>query len=74
MLLRLISLACIACLIKGPAMAAPPPPNIAKTVTFIFLANDQGGPQIKNDAPVANGTGFLYSLRTSMVPADMAIW
>ena len=41
MLLRLVSLACIACLIKGPAMAAPPPPDIAKTVTFIFLADDK---------------------------------
>jgi hypothetical protein len=59
MLLRLGFLMCIVCLIKGPAMAAPPPANIAKTVTFVFLADDKGEPRIQNDAPIANGTGFF---------------
>jgi hypothetical protein len=68
MLLRLVSLACIACLINGPAMAAPPPPDIAKTVTFIFLADDRGNPRIQNDAPVANGTGFFVFVENEPSP------
>lgn len=59
MLLRLLMLVGMAFLLKGPTMAAPPPPNIAKTVTFIFLADDKGNPRILNDAPFANGTGFF---------------
>jgi hypothetical protein len=58
-LFRLALFAFLACLINGPTMASPPPPNISKTVTFIFLADDTGGPRIQNDAPVANGTGFF---------------
>jgi hypothetical protein len=59
MLLRLVFVACFVCLTKGPAIAAPPPPDIAKAVTFIFLADDKGAPRIQNDAPIANGTGFF---------------
>jgi hypothetical protein len=40
-------------------MAAPPPPDIAKTVTFIFLADAAGNPRIENGGPVPNGTGFF---------------
>jgi hypothetical protein len=49
-------------------MAAPPPPNIAKTVTFIFLADDKGSPRIQNDAPVANGTGFFVFVENEPGP------
>ena len=59
MISRLVFLLFIFCLITGPAIAAPPPSNIAKTVTFIFLADDKGNPRIQNDAPFANGTGFF---------------
>jgi hypothetical protein len=42
-------------------MAAPPPPEIAKTVTFIFLAGPDGNPQVNAQTGdfVANGTGFF---------------
>src|ERR1700737_1101817 len=40
-------------------MASPPPKDIAKTVTFIFLADDAGNPRLENGAPVPNGTGFF---------------
>jgi hypothetical protein len=68
MLLRLVTLLCIACLIKGPAMATPPPSNIAKTVTFIFLADDKGDPRIQNDVPFANGTGFFVLVENENGP------
>jgi hypothetical protein len=68
MLLRFVFLTCIVCLAKGYAMAAPPPPNIAKTVTFIFLADDSGAPRTQNDAPVANGTGFFVLVENENGP------
>ena len=42
-------------------MAAPPPADFAKAVTFIFLATEQGGVRTnpQTNAPVANGTGFF---------------
>jgi hypothetical protein len=49
------------------AMAAPPPPEIAKTVTFIFLAGSDGNPQVNAQTGdfVANGTGFFV-----LIPND----
>ena len=47
------------CLTLGSALAAPPPPEVAKTVTFIFLSDDNGNIRVQNDTPFANGTGFF---------------
>lgn len=49
-------------------MAAPPPPEIAKTVTFIFLADDAGNPRAQNGEPVANGTGFFVVVENENGP------
>jgi|SRR5665213_923574 len=53
--IMLVSISC------GAAQATPPPPNIAKTVSFIFLADDNGNPRINPDTagPMPNGTGFF---------------
>jgi hypothetical protein len=56
------------CQTQGFTMAAPPPPDVAKTVTFIFLADDKGNPRIQNDSPVANGTGFFVILENENGP------
>jgi hypothetical protein len=42
-------------------VAAPAPPEVAKAVTFIFLADEHGNPRIYHEtlAPVVNGTGFF---------------
>jgi hypothetical protein len=50
--------------------AAPPPPNIAKTVSFIFLADDSGNPKINPDTagPMANGTGFFVLISSENGP------
>ena len=46
-------------------MAAPPPAEVAKTVTFIFLADDAGQPRIdpNTGGPIANGTGFFVMVQ-----------
>jgi len=51
-------------------MAAPPPAEIAKAVTFIFLADQNGQPLINSEtnAPVANGTGFFVLLENENGP------
>jgi hypothetical protein len=55
-------------LTQGLAMAAPPPPEISKTVTFIFLADANGQPRIQNDVPFANGTGFFVLVENENGP------
>jgi len=55
---RLAFVSCLAFLANRPTVAAPPPPNISKTVTFIFLADDNGGLRMQNNTPFANGTGW----------------
>jgi hypothetical protein len=57
--LRWIATLLLVALAEGSAMAAPPPPEVAKTVTFIFLSDDIGNIRIQNDVPFANGTGFF---------------
>lgn len=47
------------CSMGRQTMASPPPPDIAKTVTFVFLADEQGNPRVQNGTPVAIGTGFF---------------
>jgi len=50
--------------------ATPPPPNIAKTVSFIFLADENGNPKINPDTagPMANGTGFFVLVANETGP------
>ena len=52
----------------GICMASPPPKEIAKTVTFIFLADDAGNPRLENGAPVPNGTGFFVLVENENGP------
>jgi len=53
------------------AMAFTIPPDIKKTVTFIFLADPQG--ELARDpqthAPVANGTGFFVAVKSDKDPS-----
>ncbi len=51
-------------------MAAPAPPGVAKTVTFIFLADEQGNPRIYADtrALMVNGTGFFVLVENKNDP------
>lgn len=63
--MRKLLIAAILLLFPGSITAAPPPPEIAKTVTFVFLADAAGNPQIRDGTPVANGTGFFV-----IVPND----
>jgi hypothetical protein len=49
-------------------MAAPPPADIAKTVTFIFLADDAGNLRVQNGEPVPNGTGFFVFVENQNGP------
>src|ERR1700730_8641358 len=53
-----------------PAIAAPAPTELAKTVTFIFLANENGQPKIhpQTQAPIANGTGFFVLAENDQGP------
>jgi hypothetical protein len=50
------------------AMAAAPPAEIAKTVTFIFLDDDAGNPRTLNGGPVPNGTGFFVVVENANGP------
>jgi hypothetical protein len=50
------------------AKAAAPPAEIAKTVTFVFLADDAGNPRMLNGEPVANGTGFFVVVENNNGP------
>jgi hypothetical protein len=56
--------------VKEPLMAAPPPAEIAKTVTFVFLANERGELRIHPEtrAPVANGTAFFVLVNNENGP------
>jgi hypothetical protein len=67
-LLRIGFFVWLTCLTNGLTMASPAPPEIAKTVTFIFLAGDHGAPRVQNDAPVANGTGFFVLVENENGP------
>lgn len=49
-------------------MATPPPPDVAKTVAFIFLADDNGALRLENGAPRANGTGFFIIVENDNGP------
>jgi hypothetical protein len=51
-------------LVAVPAFAMPAPPEVAKTIVFIFLADDQGNVRLANDGitPWVNGTGFFVSV------------
>jgi hypothetical protein len=51
--------------------AAPPPHEVAKTVTFIFLADTEGNVRISPDTrePIPNGTGF-FSCRQRKRPGE----
>jgi hypothetical protein len=53
-------------LLPFPAAAAPPPRDIAKTIVFIFLADDKGNPAVRDDGvtPAVNGTGFIVGVPT----------
>jgi hypothetical protein len=53
----------------GTAIAAPAP-DVAKVVTFIFLADKSGNPLInaETNAPVPNGTGFFVIVRNEDGP------
>ncbi len=44
--------------------AMPAPPDVAKTIVFIFLADDQGNVRLAKDGitPLVNGTGFFVSV------------
>ena len=57
----LSALALIVGLMTTHVVAAPAPPEVAKAVTFIFLADEHGNPRIYHEtlAPVVNGTGFF---------------
>lgn len=70
MLLRLVLVTCVACWLRGPALAAPPPPIIAKAITSIFLADDKGNPRILNDAPFANRIGFFVIVTSENGPGE----
>lgn len=50
------------------AMASPPPPDVAKTVAFIFLADEKGEVKIENGSPRANGTGFFVMVQKEGTP------
>jgi hypothetical protein len=54
----------------APAMATPPPREIAKVVSFIFLSNDRGEPRIdpNTNAPIPNGTGFFVLVENENGP------
>ena len=65
---RFIAALALTFLAQGIAMAAPPPAEISKTVTFIFLADANGQPRIQNDSPVANGTGFFVIVENENGP------
>jgi hypothetical protein len=49
-------------------MAAPPPPDVAKTVAFIFLADEKGALKLENGSPSANGTGFFVIVENDKGP------
>jgi len=51
-------------------MASPVPTDLAKTVVFIFLADEIGNPRINADtnAAVANGTGFFVLVENENGP------
>jgi hypothetical protein len=53
-------------------MAALPPAEITKVVTFIFLADENGQPLINSEtnAPVANGTGFFVLVENENGPGS----
>jgi hypothetical protein len=57
-------------LLRLPAAAFSIPPDLKKTVTFIFLADQQGNvarnPQ--THAPLANGTGFFVAVKSEKDP------
>jgi hypothetical protein len=50
--------------------AAPPPANVAKTVSFIFLADESGKPLLnpQTQEPFANGTGFFVLVENENGP------
>jgi hypothetical protein len=51
-------------------MASPAPSDIAKAVTFIFLADENGQPKInpQTNSPMPNGTGFFMLLKNESGP------
>lgn len=55
---------------SGGSMAAAPPQQVAKTVTFIFLADEKGAlrPHPQTGAPLANGTGFFVLVENKHGP------
>jgi hypothetical protein len=50
------------------SMASPAPAEIAKAVTFIFLADDAGNLRTQNGEPVPNGTGFFVLVENDNGP------
>jgi hypothetical protein len=66
--MRKLLIAAFLLLCPRAIMAAPPPPEIAKTVSFIFLADAAGNLKIQNGAPVANGTGFFVLVENNAGP------
>jgi Trypsin-like peptidase domain len=67
-LLKVLAFALLVLAPIGGTMATPPPPEIAKTVTFIFLADTNGVLLVRNNAPVANGTGFFVLVENENGP------
>jgi hypothetical protein len=57
----LSAIACLSGFLITSVAAAPPPTEVAKAVTFVFLADDQGNVRTHPEtrAPVANGTAFF---------------
>ncbi|HZP75842.1 MAG TPA: trypsin-like peptidase domain-containing protein [Pseudolabrys sp.] len=49
-------------------MAGPPPSDVAKTVAFVFLADERGALKIENGSPRANGTGFFVLVENDKGP------
>ncbi|MEH2472989.1 hypothetical protein V1281_005821 [Nitrobacteraceae bacterium AZCC 2161] len=55
-------------IVSEMCFAGAAPKDVAKTVTFIFLADENGNPKIDNGIPVANGTGFLVIVENENGP------
>jgi hypothetical protein len=57
-------------LMRESVMAAPAPTDIAKVVTFIFLADENGEPKVnpQTHSVLPNGTGFFVFLRNENGP------
>jgi hypothetical protein len=66
----LIFLVCALFIPQEKTMGAPPPMEIAKAVTFIFLADGAGNLQLhpQTGGPFANGTGFFVFVENTDGP------